>query len=652
MRTLNFPHLLALCAISLLLPVSTGSAQERPNAGAASANQAIKVELKRDLSKAPDEPDWTNTDIHYQARRFSSFRTNPIGWSQEGGYGLRWGMGPGDVQKVIADVKFVFRLSDDFQQSIITQKVQGRDVTVFLKFYRGRLFEITLTLNSLVLVTGGVTHEELTRSWQQSWEWRETVRKILNDSNGPPTCAPSERTRTNFCDVNWRLCGDHKRREALLKWIWRSPESEIMISGTGNYKVTYRDLAMISIVEQAEGRTQMIAAMKKAQQDAAERQKLAGLNDPIPLPQAAEPEILADFAVPPLRCVTESEPSAEQRISESGWSKAGWERIRWGMGPGDVRAVLGVGKEFSWEVGNMYRDDTLFIRSGVEFFDGARPLSFSFREGRLQSFTVHLICDDSSTGKRECSVRQKKIYAQFDKQYGRAYCSEALSDIETCLWDMPQQTWISSTRLLSLMSESVAIRFDDPKDKAFRIKGPTAESSVPPSKWNTFGWNDFKWGMGVTDVVKRLSDKRGAFKASKDPLCTKKVDSERTSCSLGNGYHEFKVENVSPDIAFEFNDKSLQSISLKFGKGIPRSSFWPTAEKFRDLLVQRYGQADHRSVNDDRDARTFMLEWRGKQFKGGVRAHDSGIRPEIAIQYDDPTSPASSGSASERSGGL
>lgn len=625
--------------IPLMMGLMSSICQAQPLSLIQQPEPTAKSVRSRDLSFDPKAPDWSVMDAVTQSLKFTAYRTDPATWSAEGGYGLRWGMGPGDVSRALPEMKQVFGNSPDLQVSTFTQEVQGKLVTVFLRFFRGRLYEVML--RSFVSDSRiPSSYDEIVNARRTSWEWREKIRKIVGDSYGAPICEPSARTRVNLCDTGdgSGVCSSAESgdmREKLLRWVWRTAETEISITGSGIYAVTYKDLLMHSVVQQAEARSREAFKQQQERKEALERERLAG-QKASPEKMQADAQIQMDFSIPPLQCWADPGPSADDRTPPSNWSSKGFDQWRWGMGPGDVKAVMDASGPMTWTLGNRYLPDRLTVERGL-MVKGVRGAAiFEFEKGRLTQFIFLPECDTKNTKGTGCATPTMHLKGLLTKNWGTPTCDFSDDkEQEVCRWDSSPQAWVESTH--HGRAQMLKFAFSDPKGKAFRHKPDPQANQIAPKSWHSMGWADFKWGMGITDAARVLSDKDRPYKAIQAMSCFKQEQSIEVICKLNAAAHQFRVMGQAPDLEFEFKDRKLTQIRLEYGRDISRQDFWATAEKMRDAMVSRYGKPDDHYDNSER-MRSLIERWNGTEFEGGLYALDGASRRTITVMYRLPKS--------------
>lgn len=590
---------------------------------APAANSKENIGPKRSMERLSNEPDWSNDDTTYMGSRFIAFKTPPSTWSSEGGYGLRWGMGPGDVNAVYPDLQFVLGRGKHIQGGFIVQNIQGSNVTVFFYFLHGRLYEVSIG--------------NLKAQGSERWKWKERMRSILEDGYGSPVCSPTLKTRINECDINERSsCGSDdvslSRREKLLRWIWRTSETEVKISGHSD-KITYSDLLLASSVIQAEEANALALKINRQERQDIERQKISGkiANTSDSASSSFKIDVL-NFDLPPpaLECFKDSEPSEDTSTSKSSWSKVGFGDIKWGMGPGDVKAHVGPQSEFNWSVGSSrWVNDTLMISPGLKLNGKMVEGKFQFNKGRLTSLSLDLNCPDSELS-TSCNRWHQSVLADFDKKYGRARCV-TINKAEKCHWDLADTIWADFTRYKD--TGVAGLNFGDPAGHPKRISILGDVGSTSKKSWATGGWNEFRWGMGVSDVRRKLFDSKGDFKSDADLACYTSDQSLEIDCTIESSFHKFQVLGFVPNIKFNFLERHLKSITLVF-KNFPEGDVhWRTSEKLRDLLLEKYGKPDHESTDSPK---SIYLVWESKESKISLDSTNLEDDSYISVTYTNP----------------
>ena len=170
------------------------------------------------LASAP-EPDWFSKDLVTQTVTFGRYQTPPESWSKDGGFGLKWGMGPGDVRKHLPGVENVFSDSvPGYQRTSFRHTVEDLPVTVLMTFHRGRLFKVDInSLNVGDLSVADADYEQKRMEfWKRAARWRKAITQILLDKYGVPERSPSARALQ--CAEPRAFCHADQEKE----YVWRS----------------------------------------------------------------------------------------------------------------------------------------------------------------------------------------------------------------------------------------------------------------------------------------------------------------------------------------------------------------------------------------------------------------------------------------------
>ena len=264
------------------------------------------------LVAAPDwrsqTPDWRSEDMMHQALVWKAYTTDSTTWSEDGGFGLRWGMGPANVTAHFPSLDTLIPdyPDDESQVGTIDQTVQGMSSVVFLRFRRGSLYAIEVS--PLVY---SVTHEshpdysadDTERFWDRMWTWRQELVPVLQQTYGAPFSAPTHRALVQLCgDRVPSKCSiisdeEHRESQRVVRWVWLKGRTRVTLDES---QLVFED------IEHPRG-----SRSGSALTDNLAEQPMETYED---VPTTKKPE--------------------------SAWSLHGWHSFRWGMGPGDVTALL------------------------------------------------------------------------------------------------------------------------------------------------------------------------------------------------------------------------------------------------------------------------------------------------------------------------
>lgn len=185
------------------------------------------------LNAAAPEPDWTSTDRLYQGTEFRRYKTDPASWSAEGGFGLQWGMGPGDVQAIYPDLSSVFAddaVPDAYQQGLIQDEIEGAPVNVMVLFQRGRLINVMIGKES---VEPPIDAKALAAAHRDHRAWRGKVLALLTAKYGRPSTVPDPKV----------LEQDRRNQPAKGSYEWLTQRTGVQLYLSTKLVLRYRDLA-------------------------------------------------------------------------------------------------------------------------------------------------------------------------------------------------------------------------------------------------------------------------------------------------------------------------------------------------------------------------------------------------------------------------
>jgi S1-C subfamily serine protease len=488
-----------------------------PTAAAQISDLPNVSQRRRNYATQSREPNWKKSNDLSEMMRTSTFKTDPSTWSSEGGFGLKWGMGPGDVVARVPELKVVVRAkSDDTQVGSVQLDVQDRPATVFFHFLKGRLYRVEIS--GFVMDRPSLLDYDATmKNRSEGWKWRERLRLTLQNSYGKPMCEPSEYSRQMFCDQSDRTCpnGRPEKIEKVLRWVWRTSETQVEVAGTSPYGVSYSDLLMNGPIANFEQQSAQLLESEKARARDADAARLGGQSaSGESAPTLAEAKINFDISVPELQCFQVPEPSADKRRSPSSWSAIGLGEFKWGMAVGDVKERLTNSSESTWRPGTRYTSDSLFVPQALRLFGNLAHASFYFQNGQLASITVNLDCDIDSA--RDCPNKTDSLFNSLDKTYGGRRCIAYDEGLLQCKWDAPSRVWASALRSEYGLSN---LEFKNPNQMPQRVQLNKSKSTSSSGVWSKDGWNKFRWGMNFGDIEKIIMDPAGDFRAKKDMAC-------------------------------------------------------------------------------------------------------------------------------------
>ncbi len=650
---------------------ATASSPPRPPAtsvvrGNVDADRAKPVETRKPTEPVgAASPNWLSTDTMYQVRVWSSYKTDPSTWSTEGGFGLRWGMGPGDVMRVSPELQVVVPDSaKESQVGIVHQKVQDLDATVFFRFYRGRLYEIAIDpgVHAATRTDEPFSMERFEQlreqRWKDGWKWRNRLRTVLQQGYGTPVCAPSDRTIAQTCDAVAppgsgcdRFDGEKRRR--LLRWVWRTPRTEVVLTGGVVPDVLYTDLTLTTVVRQAKAAANAEHARRKARGEAEDRARLAGQDLSPMTAMSPSPEIVHEATVPatipPVECFKDDdEPSADATTQSTTWSAHGWGQFRWGMGPADVRSSLDQSKrgQAFWDSldpdtmdgGRINTMDggRIIVPGAARVFGADVTSKFHFRKDRLVSVDLSTDCYPEESGTAPCDEWARKVSAAYDQQCGRARCVKE-GKYQHCRWDRPPDLWLRLSRYDGgAYFQALTLTFEDPALHPTRVAREAIKATAPRT-WSKQGWNGFRWGMGIADAQRRSADPHGDLHADRELACYATREGVGvTECRLERDFHKLRISDQAPNVAFKFADGRLFSVELVFPEDIDAGVFWDVAERMRSTLAAKYGAPAEDRSSQKPDLRSLNLAWKKGDLRIWYLAMLLSRESLLMLTYEDP----------------
>lgn len=336
---------------------------------------------------------------------------------------------------------------------------------------------------------------------------------------------------------------------------------------------------------------------------------------PLPPGRAEEPVTGADAAQPVPR--TKTDPAR--------WSKDGWSDFRWGMGAADVEERLRQkgGKyratDFTCVPGDRPSEvvcDCFDDQHSFRWEGGTPNLSFWFYDQELLSVEVAL-----KVAAEKTDATLKSADASLTKALGLPKERRVARDGEPAV-----VRWASSSMRaeLSLLAPTTRVKqwqlvlnyADDERERRSRGLPPLqlvsvadAAKKTPSKVWSSFGWNDFRWGMGPGDVAALMSKKDGDFRCSSFECEKTDIRENSFGCHSDGNQHSFTVLGASPALSFEFFAGELWEVLFMFSPDVEagRSMFRALEAK----LVEKYGKPTYRRDVDlsSRDMVNASVEW-------------------------------------------
>lgn len=555
-------------------------------------------------------------------------------------------MGPGNVQEVYPSHKQVIG-SKYIQVGFVDEKVQDSTASVMVEYSRGRLHKIGISYKGRQIDS----YSDVLANRSDGVAWRMRLLNVLKQSYGDPACAPSQRTLTNNCASFGSECGelDSAKRNNLLRWVWRTTESEVVLIGGYVPQLIYSDLSRISVVRRAKEIERAEREAEKELRASMDRERIGGqAKSQLPIP-ARSPEIeIADdlSSVPPIECpLGEKEPSPDSTTLPSAWSKNGWSKFRWGMGPGDVKGLLDLNMRTSstWHPGSLGAADMLYTE-GFQFLSRGVITYFHFKNGSLISISFALQDCLTEKGEREvaCDRWHREVINHFDRKFGPGRCTKEKVS-ERCHWDYPEKEWVTLNR-----DDGIWLRLslDNPSLKPKRIIDKSQLKGTSEKVWSKYGWNTLRWGMGVADVQKRLADSQGDIKARGIAVCYQaKEEIAEIVCQIERDFHNLSIQNSRPNLSFKFLNGRLFNISLGFINEDDKS-YWQNAETLQQLLTDKYGRPTEDQPSNRGGYKYLNRRWTVE----GLRVRFFAEPKEMSIEYDDPSRDAGVGSPAGNGG--
>jgi hypothetical protein len=574
-------------------------------------------------------------------------------WSEEGAFGLKWGMSKKDAERILPELRVVVpNMAQTHTIGFIAQVIQGLNCSVGLRFREDRLHEIHV--NSTPPFKMGQTEEwsvELDKQQRENrWKWRNAILTVLKDGYGNPICAPSDYTRSRICDTVAPPPGCGSQDDLnLLKWVWRTNRTQVVLTGGYVPTLIYSDLSVISIAarEQDEARVEYRRRTERSTQD--EARKLVGgvgqesSQPPTNTPPTRQAEV--SLEPPPVVCPEDPTLVSENlKVPPTQWSPVGWESLRWGMGPGDVRSRF---KELGKPLGTWNQrsawEQSVFFRDGFKVFGQDVVASLIFKKGRLSSIRFSLFCSDdpSSPPVKSCEALFSRAKSSLTKQAGEPRPSKDEYSLKST-WVRGSDLWAElSTDRRDGPSNSVSLTFDDPATHPLVAPASFAIKTNPKSTWSTRGWLDFRWGMGPADFKKVLSDPKGQVKASRSPwFLADRTAPGLVTCLIERDSHSYSICGATPEIEFTFTDGKLSKVFFKFLQGA-NAADCKAREEIRNLLQTKYGKPKEDSSGSTRYGKYTMVQWELEGLRIFFTNDPDSSNCHTELSYSNPTVPSS-----------
>jgi hypothetical protein len=575
-------------------------------------------------------------------------------WSEEGAFGLKWGMSKADVERTFPELRVVVpNMATTHTIGFIEQVIQGLKCSVGLSFREDKLHEIHV--NTTPPFKMGQTEEwsvELDKQRRESrWKWRNTILPVLKEGYGNPICAPSDYTRTRICDTVAPPPGCGSQEDVnLLKWVWRTNRTQVVLTGGYVPTLTYSDLLVISIAaqEQAEARADYRRRTERTATDDA-RKLVGGVGQESPQPPATAPTSTtrqADVSMEPPPIVCPEDPtliSENLKVPSTEWSSVGWENLRWGMGPADVRSLLKAsGKALgTWNQSSAW-EQRLFLSEGFKVFGQDVSAFVTFKKGRLSSIHFSLFCADepSSPTLKSCEALASRAKSSLTKQAGEPRIGTDEYSLKST-WARGSELWaVLSTDRKEGQSRSVSLAFDDPATHPTVAPRTFAKKTHPKPTWSTRGWLDFRWGMGPADFKKVLSDPKGQIKASRSPwFLADRTTPGLVTCLIESDSHSYSICGATPELEFTFTDAKLSKVFFKFPQGAS-SADCKAREDIRNLLQTKYGAPKQDHSGSTRYGKYTTLQWELEGLSIFFSNNPESSNCHTELSYSNPTVPS------------
>lgn len=558
--------------------------------------ESSKAEIEKDTVKAkrlknsfPNEPNWGGNENPYDASlHFIVFSTPQDVWSSEGAFGLKWGMGPADVTKVMPKI-IVLKNTRHTQIAIVPIDLLGKKTNLILGFIQGRLNKIEVALDESKI--------PLDYRFGEQWRadanaWRESIRTTIEESFGKPLCAPTEKIKDRYC-YNGRTfqkaCGDSKLEKMQLRWVWRTAETQVEIFGRFS-RLIYSDLLMIDAQKQADAAQESFIQNEKRNRQAIEKQFIGGKTNFIAnsTDDSSDVELL-DFTrpIPPLQCY--SDPGVEAKTDPVSWSSSGWEKFKWGMGPADVINSLKITAGYSWYQTDSDRDaDVLIVdhfgdlefdkKLALPFYDKQQ---FRFVNSRLTSIRIEATCKIDH--KKQCIDWEDGIRKKLNTQFGMGRCVP-IKGVENCHWDYTNNIWADLKVHAEDSNWYEHLEIEDPEGKPVKVSVASSKKQHKSSFSNIGRWNQFSWGMGIQDVNRILKMKQGPFKVAEDISCYSTIGTKDSRCHIESALHKFKLEGQTPALTFYFEGGGLVDVRIHFDE----FTYFDDCIKFSDGIKEKF----------------------------------------------------------------
>jgi S1-C subfamily serine protease len=287
---------------------------------------------------------------------------------------------------------------------------------------------------------------------------------------------------------------------------------------------------------------------------------------------------------------------------KSYWSEAGWESLRIGMSPEDATdAVGGVFPEPTFGALPAAGEDGMVTIEWPEAYLGLRvDTELSFDHGRLNLIVVRESKDHPIPQRADSlGVRRKWFQAvkeHLSTAYGSAKCSRK-GEGNYCSWDkdgIVKMGLLLTVQTNEPAAQRVALVVDDPgPPPPTRADQSLLTRRTNSKTWARDGWQDLRFGMGVGDVLRRLSSKTGEIRATKPAECTVSSDWHGVvECELVETSHELEIVGRRPTLSFLFLDGRLFAADLTFYGYDTMEQAVSDYEELVRLLQSKYGSPE------------------------------------------------------------
>lgn len=329
-----------------------------------------------------------------------------------------------------------------------------------------------------------------------------------------------------------------------------------------------------------------------------------------------------------------SADNALPRTDPQSWSTDGWLGFRFGMGPGDVHAVLRdprsemqartEWRHFEVKAGfsHAYIVDTTYSLLGWPV-----TATFTFAHGRL----VKVFVMQSGTALPELEVDERmgwarKLVTKHSEEHGPPEEFER------------EWRWVmGGTRIR--VGTFGGLSYDDAKAfDAAKALGETAKAAqtrdveagrltnTAEKSWSRVGWGRLRWGMGPADVATRISPSRLV-----PAVGATNRDSLILQADLGETLYG---RYLRARFQFEHGRLSGLVLSDQHAETASEDSMRRWLSSIEEGLRKKYG--DGRCEDDDDDKGFHICRWRSKN---GANIMTLGVpedgRYDVGLHYDD-----------------